>query len=104
MGRTARRVLGTGSIAVLLGLTAAEVVAAPAAGDAITKPSLPLPGSPHRSVEPAAAPRAAEERTSMRGFVELIALVVACAAVIAYYSVTAGERGGTRVPARVRRR
>jgi len=103
MGRTARRVLGTGSIAVLLGLTAVEVVAAPAAGDAITKPSLPLPGSPHRSVEPTAAPRAAE-RTSMRGFVELIALVVACAAVIAYYSVTAGERGGTRVPARVRRR
>ena len=103
MGRTARRVLGTGSIAVLLGLTAAEVVAAPAAGDAITKPSLPLPGSPRGSVEPA-TPRAAEARTSMRGFVELIALVVACAAVIAYYSVTAGERGGTRVPARVRRR
>jgi hypothetical protein len=103
MRRTARRVLGAGSIAVLLALTAAEVAAAPAAGDAITKPSLPLPGSPNRSVEPT-APRAAEARTSMRGFVELIALVVACAAVIAYYSVTAGERGGTRVPARVRRR
>ena len=102
MRRTARRVVGAGSIAVLLALTAADVAAAPAAGDAITKPSLPLPGSPRGSVEPT-APRAAE-RTSMRGFVELIALVVACAAVIAYYSVTAGERGGTRVPARVRRR
>ena len=103
MERTARRVLGTGSIAVLLALTAVAGVAAPAAAGAITKPSSPPPVSPLGSVEQT-APRGAEERTSMRGFVELIALVVACAAVIAYYSVTAGERGGTRVPARVRRR
>jgi hypothetical protein len=103
MGRTARRVLGTGSIAVLLALTAVAVDAAPAAPDGLSKPSLPLPGSPQRSVEQP-APRGAEERGSMRGFVELIVLVVTCAAVIAFYSVTAGERGGTRVPARVRRR
>src|SRR5437868_5068356 len=103
MGRTARRVLEAGSIAVLLALTAVAGVAAPVAADAITKPSSPPPVSPLGSAEPA-APRGAEERTSMRGFVELIALVVTCAAVIAYYSVTAGEPGGTRVPARVRRR
>src|ERR1043166_9443319 len=105
MGRTARRVLGTGSIAVLLALTAAAADAAPAAGGAITKPSLALPGSPQRSVEPTAPPGAArEDRWSWRGFVELIVLVITCSAVVAFYSTTAGERGGTRVPARVRRR
>ena len=103
MGRTARRVLGAGSIAVLLALTPAAAVAAPAAADGITRPPLPLPGSPQRSVEPT-APRAAEERGSMRAFVELLLLAVTCAGVMAFYSVTAGERGGTRVPARVRRR
>ncbi|SRR5258705_8151369 len=102
MGRTARRVLGTGSIAVLLALTALEGVAAPAGTDGITRPQLPLPGSRERSVE-TTAPRAAEERGSMRAFAELLILAVSCAAVVAFYSV-AGERGGTRVPARVRRR
>src|SRR4051794_21956343 len=103
MGRTARRVLGAGSIAVLLALTAATGDAAPAADDAIIKPSLPLPGSPQRSAEPAALP-AAKERGSMWAFAELMILAVTCAAVVAFYSVTVGERGGTRVPARVRRR
>src|SRR5215468_416761 len=103
MGRTARRVLGAGTIAVLLALTPAVVVAAPAAADAISKPSLPLPGSPQRSVEPA-VPQGAEARGTMWAFAELIVLAVACAAVAAFYSVSAGERGGTRVPARVRRR
>jgi len=103
MGRTARRVLGAGSIAALLALTALEGVAAPAETDAISRSPLPLPGSPGRSVE-TTVPRAAEERGSMRAFAELLILAVTCAAVVAFYSVTAGERGGTRVPARVRRR
>lgn len=103
MGRTARRVLGTGTIAVPLALTPAVAVAAPAADGAITKPPLPLPGSPQQSAEPA-GPQRDEGRGSVRAFVELIALAVACAAVVAYSSVSAGERGGTRVPARVRRR
>lgn len=103
MGRTARQVLGAGSIALLLALTAAAGVAAPAADDAIIKPSLPLPGSPQRSAEPAARPAANDSRWSWRGFVELLVLAVTCSAVVAFYS-TAGERGGTRVPARVRRR
>jgi len=102
MGRTARRVLGAGSIAVLLALTPAAGVAAPAASDAITKPSPPPAASQPGSVEAAARP-AAEERWSWRGFVELLVLAVTCSAVVAFYS-TAGERGGTRVPARVRRR
>ena len=46
MGRTARRVLGTGSIAVLLALTAATAGAAPAATDAIKQPPSPPHASP----------------------------------------------------------
>ena len=103
MGRTARRVLGTGSIALLLALTPVVADAAPAAADAISKPPLPLPGSPQRSAE-TPAPVAAKERGSRWAFAELSILAVTCAAVVAFYSVTAGERGGTRVPARVRRR
>ena len=102
MGRTARRVLGTGSIAVLLALTAVAGVAAPAAAGGISKPLPPPTASPQGSVE-RTAPQPADG-WSWRGFVELILLAVACSAVVAFYSTTAGERGGTRVPARVRRR
>jgi hypothetical protein len=104
MGRTARRVLGTGSIAVLLALTVAAGGAAPAAADVITRPSPARPVSPQASVEAPARPAADEGRWSWRAFVELLVLAVACSAVVAFYSTTAGERGGTRVPARVRRR
>ena len=104
MGRTARRVLGTGSIAVLIALTAAAGGAAPAAADAIARPQPPPPASRPGSVEPT-APRAGEQRRSgWRGAIELIVLAVTCSAAVALYSTTAGERGGTRVPARVRRR
>ena len=58
MGRTARRVLGTGSIALLVALTPVVVDAAPAAGDAISKPPLPLPGSPQRYADTTAPPAA----------------------------------------------
>ena len=103
MERTARRVLGAGSIAFLLALTAVAGVAAPVASDVITRPSPPLPASPPVSVE-RTAPRAGSEGWSVRGAIELIVLALTCSAVVAFYSSTAGERGGTRVPARVRRR
>jgi len=104
MGRTARRVLEAGSIAVLFALTAVAGAAAPAAADASTNPSPPPLASRPGSVEPT-APRPAEERASgMRGAIELIVLALTCAAAVAFYSAKAGGRGGTRVPARVRRR
>ena len=103
MGRTARRVLGTGSIVVLLALTAAWGAETPVAVGGI-KTASPQPASPPASVEPAADRRANHDRWSWRGFVELMVLAVTCSAVVAFYSATAGERGGTRVPARVRRR
>jgi hypothetical protein len=104
MGRTARRVLGTGSIVLLLALTAATAGAAPAAADAIKQPPSPPHASLPGSVEPTALRPADARGWSWRGFVELIVLAITCSAVVAFYSVTAGERGGTRVPARVRRR
>ena len=103
MGRTVRRVLGAGSVAALLALTAAAAVAAPAAGDAIGRPAPPLPGSPQRSGEPTAR-QAGNDRWSWSAFVELIVLAITCALVVAYYSTAAGTQSGTRVPARVRRR
>src|SRR5690348_6296984 len=101
MGRTARGVLETGSIVVLLALTAAAVGAAPVAADGV-RAAAPAPAaSPLASAAPTAAQRAEASTWSWRGFVELMVLVVTCSAVVAFYSVTAGERGGTRVPARV---
>jgi len=102
MGRTAL-VMGTGSIALLLALTAAVGAAVPAAGDAATKVSPAPLASPPASGERAPT-RPADERWSWRAFVEVIVLAVTCAAVVAFYSTTAGQRSGTRVPARVRRR
>ena len=103
MGGTARRALGSGSIAFLLALMAVADGAARAAADALTEPSLPaLLASPSSSAEPAA--RATVDEGGIRGALELIVLAMLCAAVMALYSITTGERSGTRVPARVRRR
>ena len=107
MGRTARRVLGAGALAVLVALTAVPVVASASAGDALIKPSPAQHASLRVPVEAKvqpAEPVADRDTWSWRGFVELLVLAVACAAVVAYYSESAGQRGGTRVPARVRRR
>ena len=104
MGRTARRVLGTGSIVVLLALTAAPAGAVPAAADDSKLAAPPPLASQLASAERTVVRRADEGRWSWRAFVELMVLVVTCSAVVAFYSTTAGERGGTRVPARVRRR
>jgi hypothetical protein len=101
MGRTARAVLVVGWIALLLGPTAALVDAAPVALDGVTAPSR-LPASPPPSAERTAL--RAGEGLGLRLAIELIALALACAVAVAVYSATAGERGGTRVPARVRRR
>jgi len=103
MGRTARRVLESGSIAFLLALTVVAGGAARAAADALMEPSPALLASPSSSAEPTAAPAAGDEG-GIRGALELILLALTCAAVMAFYSITTGERGGTRVPARVRRR
>ncbi len=103
MGRTARTVLVSGSIVFLLGLTAAVGGAAPVAADGVTAPSSPLPASPPASAGRTAL-RVGEEGLGLRTAIELIVLALTCAVVVAFYSATAGERGGTRVPARVRRR
>jgi len=103
MGRTALRVIPTGSIALLFALTSAAGAAVPAAGDAAIRPSAAPIASPLASDAPVPKPPA-DERWSWRAFVELIVLAAACAAVVAFYSMMPGERGGTRVPARVRRR
>ena len=102
MGRTARYVSGSGAIAVLLALAAVAGAPAPAAADGITPPP-PRAESPSASVDETATPAGSRELT-LRGVLELLVLALTCAAAMAFYSETAGERGGTRVPARVRRR
>ena len=102
MGRTAPRALECGLIAFLLALTAVAGGAARAAADALMEPSPAPLASPSSSVEPTAP--AAVDEGGIRGALELILLALTCAAVMAFYSITTGERSGTRVPARVRRR
>ena len=100
MRRTARCVLSTGVIAVLLALTAGASVAGPTAADRIAPPPLE---SRSAAVDGTATLGGSRE-LSLRGAIELLVLVLTCAAAVALYSETAGERRGTRVPARVRRR
>ena len=102
MGGTARRALGSGSIAFLLALMAVADGAARAAAGALMEPSPAPLASPSSSAEPAA--RATVDEGGIRGALELIVLAMLCAAVMALYSITTGERSGTRVPAHVRRR
>jgi hypothetical protein len=102
MGRTARLVLGTGAIAALFALTPVVADAVPAA-PGVTLSQTPAPAASRLDSAEATAPRADDERGSWRGFVELLILAVTCSVVVAFYTTT-GERGGTRVPARVRRR
>ena len=104
MRRMARRVLVTGSIAFLLALTALAGGAAPAAAGGATASSAPLPASPPAYAERTPAPLVADQGLGVRTAVELIVLALTCSIAVALYSATAGERGGTRVPARVRRR
>jgi hypothetical protein len=104
MRGTARQVLVAGSIASLLALTALAAGAAPAAADAATPRSAVLPASPSPSAERMAAAQLVDRGFGMQAAIELIVLAVACSIVVAFFSATAGERGGTRVPARVRRR
>jgi hypothetical protein len=104
MGRTERQVLVAGSIAFLLALTALAAGAAPAAAGAVQAPSAVLPASPSASAEPTTAAQLADRGHGMRPAIELIVLALTCSIVVAFFSATAGERGGTRVPARVRRR
>ena len=104
MARTERRVLVAGSIAFLLALTALAGGAAPAAADGGTVPPVARPASPPASGERMTATRLVDLGLGMWPAIELIVLAAVCSIVVAFFSVTAGERGGTRVPARVRRR
>ncbi|TMQ26464.1 MAG: hypothetical protein E6K82_04425 [Candidatus Rokuibacteriota bacterium] len=103
MGRTARVVLVSGSIACLLGLTAGLAGASPAAIDGVAVPPSFLPAPPRASGEPQAL-RVGEQGLGLAMVIELIVLALTCSVAVAFYRVTTGERGGTRVPARVRRR
>ena len=102
MGRTARVVLVSGSIVCLLGLTAVLAGALPAARDGVAaSPSLLAPPS-----APGAPPalRVGEQGLGLATVIELIVLALTYSVAVAFYGMTTGERGGTRVPARVRRR
>jgi hypothetical protein len=103
MGRTGYRVLVTGSIAFLLVLTAVAGVVAPAVAGVVSPPVSPLPASPPAFAE-RTAPLLDEGGMGVRTAVELIVLALTCSVAVAFYSAMSGERGGTRVPARVRRR
>jgi hypothetical protein len=103
MGRTARRVLGAGAIAVLLALTAVAGVADRVAADATSMSPPRPPGSLTGFVAPAPAPLASQAIT-VRSAADLMLLVLACSAAVAFFSERSGEPQRARVPARVRRR
>jgi hypothetical protein len=103
MRRTARVVLVSGSIACLLGLTAVLAGGLPAGLDGVAAPPSPLPVSPAASGAPQAL-RVGEHGLGLATVIELIVLALTCSVAVAFYGVPTGERGGTRVPARVRRR
>jgi hypothetical protein len=91
----------SGSLVLLLVLTAATAAAAPAAPrDAALSPTS---ASPAAFAERAADRNPTPGATSLAGAIELIVLAVTCALVVAFYS-TAAARDRTRTPSRRRRR
>jgi hypothetical protein len=85
-----------------LAVTPPAGVEADAGADAVTKPSPPRAACPPASAERRAT--SAGDRRGLRGMIEPIVLALMCSAAVAFYSLMSGERGGTRVPARGRRR